>query len=112
MRIDRFNEFNNKSDINWKELPMNSKLNLLLLEDDFTEHTIEVLIKEYEWLPTREPYIVDLEVTNIINSNKLNVGNILRLPILTHQEEGFLVFAPYNLHPNNQIKMHAKIYLK
>lgn len=94
--------------INWEEVKIGSDLGLYLTEADGTQHNIVVTLKEYEWLPTRVPYIADLEIV-AVHSDKLDVGNIIRLPLLTHEEERFLIFASYYGHPNHQITMKAKI---
>jgi hypothetical protein len=96
--------------INWEEVHVGSDLGLSLTETDGTQHNIVVTLKEYEWLPTRVPYIADLEVV-AVNSDRLHIGNVIRLPLLTHNEEDFLVFAPYDMHPNNQFIMKAKILI-
>ena len=94
--------------INWKETAIGHEMGLVIIEDNQVQHSLVIVLKEYEWAPNREPYIADLEIV-AADSPTLHVGNIIKLPLLTHEEEGFLVFAPYPKHPNNEIRMHAKL---
>jgi hypothetical protein len=94
--------------INWLETPIGHEMGLILIEENDTRHSLVIVLKEYEWAPNREPYIANLEIV-AADSKTLHVGNIIKLPLLTHEKEGFLVFAPYSGHPNHQIKMNAKL---
>jgi hypothetical protein len=94
--------------INWNETPIGHEMGLVIIEDNLVQHSLVIVLKEYEWAPNREPYIANLEIV-AADSQTLNVGNIIKLPLLTHEEEGFLVFSPYPKRPNNQIRMCAKL---
>ena len=94
--------------INWIETPIGHEMGLILTEENGTSHSLVVVLKEYEWAPNREPYIADLEIV-AADSPTLSPGNIIKLPLLTHDKEGFLIFAPYPGHPNHQIKMNTKL---
>lgn len=94
--------------INWNETPIGHEMGLIIEEASGASHSLVIVLKEYEWAPNRLPYIADLEIV-AAHSKTLHVGNIIKLPLLTHEDEGFLVFAPYPGHPNHQIKMNAKL---
>lgn len=97
--------------INWIETPIGHEMGLLINEHEGGSHSLVIILKEYEWAPNRTPFIADLEIV-ASDSSLLEVGDIIKLPILTHEEEGFLVFAPRKGQPNNEIRMHAELQFK
>lgn len=94
--------------INWLETPVGHEMGLILTEENGASHSLVIVLKEYEWAPNRTPYIAILEIV-AVDSKTLHVGNIIKLPLVTHDKEGFLVFAPYAGHPNHEIRMNAKL---
>ena len=94
--------------INWMTTPIGHEMGLIITEETGASHSLVIVLKEYEWAPNRTPFIANLEIV-AVNSKTLKVGNIIKLPLLTHEEEGFLVLAPYDMHPNNEIRMYAKL---
>ena len=94
--------------INWLSTPIGHELGLIIIEENGASHSVVTVLKEYEWAPNRTPFIAMLEII-AVHSKTLHVGNIIKLPLLTHEEEGFLVLAPYDIHPNNEIHMRAKL---
>jgi hypothetical protein len=97
--------------IDWNTVDINKELSLQIIEDDKSYHIKAVLV-EYEWALNRKPEIADIKVLHSDDS-KLNKGDVIRLPIITNneEEESYLVFAPTLLHPAKEIKLKAKIIL-
>ena len=96
--------------INWENIKFNSPIAICLIEESGECHELVVLLKDYEWLPTRKPYIADLYVKES-QSQKIQPDDVLRLPLQSQDTEGFLVFAPRPGKPNREIRMKANICL-
>jgi hypothetical protein len=94
--------------INWNDIKINQELNITLVEDNMI-YKVKGILLEYEWGVHRKPIIANLQVISTTDP-KLKKGDIMRLPIITRDnEESFLVFNPSKLNPNHELHMKAKV---
>lgn len=93
--------------INWQTVNMNKEISLCLDDNENTYH-IKAVVSEYEWDIHRHPVIADIKITECDNE-KFHPGDIIRFPMITNDDEGFIVFAPRPLLPNNEYRMKAHI---
>ena len=97
--------------IDWDSIKMHEEIDISLIEvDSESIHIIKAELHEYEWAPNRTRYIAEIKV---IESESISFerGDIIKLPLLTHDREGFLVWAPRPGKPNREFKMNAIIQL-
>ena len=97
--------------IDWDAVNMHEELNISLIEvgSDFT-HKLKAELEEYEWALNRTKYVAEIKVTES-QSSFFEIGDIIKLPLITHEQEGFLVWAPRPGKPNREFTMKALIQL-
>ncbi len=99
--------------INWDNYRIGDVLNLIIKCDD-EETKLSVEIIEFEWFPhPRKPIIADVEVIQTDDNKQWSVGNVMRLPLITKDDEfKFLVKCPTPMHPNDEKTCRGIFYLQ
>ena len=99
--------------INWDNYKIGDTLNLMIKCDD-VETNLSVKIIEFEWFPhPRKPIIADVEIIDTEINEQWDNGNIMRLPLITKDDEfKFLVKCPSPMQPNGEKTCRGVFYLK
>lgn len=97
--------------IDWDNVKMHEEMSISLVEiESESIHKLKAELYEYEWAPNRTKYIAEIKVIES-ESSSFERGDIIKLPMLTHDKEGFLVWAPRPGKPNREFTMKALIQL-
>lgn len=97
--------------IDWDNVKMHEEMDISLVEiGTESTHKLKAELYEYDWAPNRTKYIAEIKIITS-ESSAFEKGDIIKLPMITHEKEGFIVWAPRPGKPNREFKMNALIQL-
>ena len=96
--------------IDWNNIKQNTNINIIIIENNIQYNIVAELL-DYDWSPHREPLLANIIIKET-NEQFCNVGDILKLPIITKPNIQCILLAPKYMMPNNQIIKTINITLQ